>query len=398
MSGGEAAGRYRVAVIGKGLIGSAAARHLAGQTDGVALIGPDEPAVRAAHHDVFGSHYDEGRITRILDSNEIWGRLAARSLARYGEIEAQSGIPFYEEVGMLGASVPDGLIQRYARVGDALGVEFDRLNPAELSQRFPYLHFPPGFAGVFQPHDAGHVSPRRLVAAQTAAAERQGATVIREPVHRMALAGDGVVLTTASGREVRAERALVATGAFANAHDVLPRKLALTVRGRTIVLAEIPDALLGSLRAMPSLIADGTEPLADPYVLPPIQYPDGRWYIKLGTGEFEHRLETLDDMVAWFQQPGAAEDREALRQTLLGLIPELAGAPIHTDTCAVTATVSGYPYVDLIEGARIGVAVGGNGQAAKSSDEIGRLAGALVLAGTWQDELPADAFRVHYRD
>ncbi|HET7035656.1 MAG TPA: FAD-dependent oxidoreductase [Thermomicrobiaceae bacterium] len=398
MSGSEAASRFRVAVIGKGLIGAAAARHLAGQTDGVALIGPDEPAVRAEHHDVFGSHYDEGRITRILDSDEIWGRLAARSIARYAEIEAQSGIPFYQEVGMLAASAPDGLIQRYARTGEALGVEFDRLTAAELAQRFPYLHFPPGFAGVFQPRQAGHVSPRRLVAAQTAAAERQGATIIPEPVHRLGFDRETVVLTTATGRQVRAERVLVATGGFANAHEVLPRKLAITVRGRTIVLAEIPAALLGSLRAMPSLIADGTAPLDDPYVLPPIQYPDGRWYIKLGTGEFEHRLDTLDELVAWFQRPGAEQDRDALHQTLLGLIPELAGAPIHTDTCAVTATVSGYPYVDLIENGRIGIAVGGNGQAAKSSDEIGRLAAVLVLTGKWGDDLPADAFHGHFRD
>ncbi len=55
----------RVAVIGKGLIGSAAARHLARQTAGVVLIGPDEPAVRADHRDVFGSHYDEG-LCRLL--------------------------------------------------------------------------------------------------------------------------------------------------------------------------------------------------------------------------------------------------------------------------------------------------------------------------------------------
>ena len=35
----------------------------------VVLIGPDEPAEFASHHGVFGSHYDEGRITRSLDGN-----------------------------------------------------------------------------------------------------------------------------------------------------------------------------------------------------------------------------------------------------------------------------------------------------------------------------------------
>ena len=102
------------------------------------LIGPDEPAVRADHHDVFGSHYDEGRIYRILDSDPIWARLAERSIARYAEIAAQSGITFQEPAGMLGVTMhagsgasprrasgaSDGVAAAYGRVGEALGVSF----------------------------------------------------------------------------------------------------------------------------------------------------------------------------------------------------------------------------------------------------------------------------------
>jgi sarcosine oxidase len=163
------------------------------------------------------------------------------------------------------------------------------------------------------------------------------------------------------------------------------------------VLAEVAGALLERLRPMPSLIVDGSAPLGDPYLLPPIRYPDGRWYVKIGTGEFEHRLETLDELGDWFRHRGAAEDRAALHETLLALIPDLAGAPTHADTCAVTATASGYPYVDLLADGRVGVAVGGNGKAAKSADEIGRLAAELVLTGAWRDELPAEPFRARFR-
>ena len=400
MVGTHPSPRFRVAVVGKGMIGSAAARHFARQTDGVALIGPDEPPARAEHHDVFGSHYDEGRIYRILDADPIWARLAERSIARYAEIEAQSGIRFHEEVGMLAATVPapGDFVQAYARTGTALGVAFDRLTAQDLAERFPYLRFSPHTEGVFEPRRAGHLSPRRLVEAQTVAAERQGALVIREPVHTLTLRDGGVEVTTASGQTLRAERALVATGGFANVHAVLPRKLAITVRGRTIVLAEVTGERLERLRAMPSVITGGTAPLADPYVLPPIRYPDGRWYVKIGTGEFEHLLTTLDELGGWFRHPGAPEDREALHQTLLSLIPELAGAPIRTDTCVVTATASGHPYIDLIAEGRLCIAVGGNGKAAKSSDEIGRLAAELLLAGAWRDELPAEAFGVRFLD
>ena len=85
----------RIIVVGRGMIGSAAARHLAGLTDGVTLIGPDEPADYAAHDGVFASHYDEGRMTRISDPDPDWAVTSKRSVARYDEIAAESDISFF---------------------------------------------------------------------------------------------------------------------------------------------------------------------------------------------------------------------------------------------------------------------------------------------------------------
>ena len=42
--------------------------------------------------DIFGAHYDEGRITRVLDPDPTWGTLARRSIERYRDIEAKSGM------------------------------------------------------------------------------------------------------------------------------------------------------------------------------------------------------------------------------------------------------------------------------------------------------------------
>ncbi len=72
--------RFRYAVVGCGLMGAAAARHLANMTEGVALIGPSEPADKAHHRGVFASHYDEGRITRTIDPDPVWARLARNSI------------------------------------------------------------------------------------------------------------------------------------------------------------------------------------------------------------------------------------------------------------------------------------------------------------------------------
>lgn len=86
---------FRFIIIGRGMMGAAAARHLSSMADGIALIGPREPEERKAHHGVFASHYDEARITRTFDGNLAWGTFAARALDRYREIEAKSGISFY---------------------------------------------------------------------------------------------------------------------------------------------------------------------------------------------------------------------------------------------------------------------------------------------------------------
>ena len=82
----------KLAVIGRGLIGSAAARHLSKMGHDVALIGPDEPTTDYAKHSgVFGSHYDEGRITRTFDPHPFWRQANSASISRYGEISAAAG-------------------------------------------------------------------------------------------------------------------------------------------------------------------------------------------------------------------------------------------------------------------------------------------------------------------
>lgn len=89
------------AVIGAGMIGSAAARHLAQAGYDVVLIGPSEPEDKTNHTGAFASHYDAGRITRGLATDPFWAQASLASIARYRQIEADSGISFYNDVGCL---------------------------------------------------------------------------------------------------------------------------------------------------------------------------------------------------------------------------------------------------------------------------------------------------------
>ena len=75
-----------VCVIGRGLLGSAAARHLSEMGVNVSLLGPDEPSSRSQHSGVFGSHYDSGRITRIIDTDFYCGQIARASISRYRDL------------------------------------------------------------------------------------------------------------------------------------------------------------------------------------------------------------------------------------------------------------------------------------------------------------------------
>lgn len=382
-------GSYRHIVIGRGMMGAAAARHLASQTDGVALIGPDEPVDVASHEGVFASHYDEARITRTIDPDPVWARLANRSIARYGEIARKSGVEFYHETGCLIVGPKRGGADPYVGnvcgAAQALGVAVEILSDTALSGRFGYFSFGTGCEGVYEAANAGYVNPRRLVEAQSKLARKAGAELIVDTAVAMREEDGGVVVTTAGGREIRGERVLVAAGGFSIAENLLPRPLDLKVYGRTVAFFEIVEADLDAYAGMPSLIHQPEEPLDHIYLLPPVRYPDGRTYLKIGGDPDDLRLASESDVRAWFRGGGRETTRRHLKRILDGLVPGLADVPVTMGACVTSFTPGNYPAIGFA-GERIAVLTGGCGTAAKSSDEIGRLGAELMLHGRIVDE------------
>lgn len=147
-------------VIGRGLMGAAAARHLVKAGQRVTLIGPDEPADKRAHLGVFASHYDEGRITRKNAVHPFWSEVATASIDRYAEIETASDVAFFSEVGALMAGPADGRFMADAtRTREALDIDCEPLAGDALAARFPDFAFPEGYAALYEPNRAGHISP-----------------------------------------------------------------------------------------------------------------------------------------------------------------------------------------------------------------------------------------------
>lgn len=378
---------YRHIIVGRGLIGSAAARHLSSWQDGVAVIGPDEPADRQTHSGVFGSHYDEGRLTRIFDPEPEWSITAARSIGRYPEIEAESGITFFTPAGFLkivGSEDPD--IKPSVTLARENGGNATAIGANEMRELYPFLSLPDDCAGIRETETAGHISPRALVKAQTSVAEKQGAEIIAASVTKIDVQSSHVSVTTDDGQTLTAERVLVATGGYTTAMKLLPRPLATTVYARTVLLVRITEAAAVALHAMPTII-DG---YAGSYILPPIRYPDGHLYVKIGIGtEADAQLATVDDLTDWFKSSGSERNRLELTDVFEGLIPVLKECPDrHTDTCMTTYSTSGLPYIDYVAGDRLAVAICGNGKGAKGSDDWGYAAARLLEGGDWDHPVP----------
>ncbi len=361
-----------VAVVGRGVIGSAAARHLAEAGRSVALIGPDEPADRKSSPGPFSSHPDEGRVTRIAGDDEFWVHVAAESVLRYPDIEARSGVRFHTPRGLVASLIDaEDWVARAAPFGsDARMVDPDWVRattgialPADTPV---YAEGPP----------AGWVNPRRMVAAQTRLVELAGGHVIRDAATSVRASPDGVEVDGPFG-SVHASTVLIATGAFGA--ELIGQTLDVDRRAHTVLMAEVDDD-----QRIPSLIVDGPadDRLELIYWVPPVPYPDGRIRLKIG-GERE-RYATLEpgELVSWFHTNGDDIEVEALENSLRALLPDATFGDLARSPCVTTATPSGHPYIGWLDD-RVALAIGGNGAAAKSGDELGRIAASLFDDEGW---------------
>ncbi|MFD1746987.1 FAD-dependent oxidoreductase [Rhizobium helianthi] len=393
-------GIFKFIVVGRGMMGSAAAKYLSRASAGVAVIGPGEPADKASHQGVFASHYDEARITRTIDPDPVWALLANRSIARYAEIERESGIPFYHDVGclMVGPEQSSGnpYIGGILSAAEQLGVQTELLDDRALASRFSYFGFEAFSEGVFEPSNAGHINPRALVSAQSLLAERQGARLIDETVLSIRKEGETVVVRTDTGAEYRAEGVLLAAGGFSIAENLLARSVQMSVYARTVTFFEVSETEAAAFSGMPSLIYQPRDAKKHIYLLPPVRYPDGKLYLKIGGDPDDLAVTGKDDMVRWFQSGGRSSVREHHVEIVRELVPKIDAERASMAACVVSQTATNYPFIAAAADPAIAVVTGGCGAAAKSSDEIGRLGASLLLNGSLADEGYPVGFNAHF--
>jgi sarcosine oxidase len=332
-------------------------------------------------------------MTRVVDPDPAWSITAKRSIDRYAEIEGKSGIRFFTNSGYLGIGAPGSdYLHRADATGREHGADTEWLDAAAMRNRFDFLRVADDAEGLYEGGRAGHVSPRAMVRAQTEVARQQGTNVVVDHATSVRAVSGGVEVATAGGRTLQAERVLVATGAFTDACGLSPVDLRLRVFGRTVVLARIDDDMAADFAGMPTMGHAET----GAYILPPIPYPDGNSYLKIGIGTTaDAELRSLADLTTWFKGPGSADNRRDFQGFLTAMLPPLERCRHwHADTCAVTWTATGLPYIDHVLDDRITVAVGGNGKGAKSSDDWGWLAARLVAGLDWDHPVDREKLRL----
>ena len=355
-------------------------------------IGPAEPVEWNSHLDPFASHYDSGRVTRRLDARREWAILASRSIDEYGAIESQSGISFHNPCGLTFVRRdPTGIANQQEVIRQLrLPVTIGRSE----TDSPPHYSFPAGWTTLNEPDPAGAIDPRRMIRAQLVAAEIAGAEILRESAHELTKLNTGWRVRTTSG-SVDARVVLLTTGPYLETlHSV---QLEASVRPEAVILGRISDVEADRLSDLRSVIYLLDHPsIDDVYVCPPVRYPDGRCYVKMGGSQVGARtLRTSEAKRTWMAGTEADAQLPVMTKVITTILPGVEFESFEMKPCLITDTSSGLPFIDRI-GEDLFIAAGGNGHAAKSADAIGALAAALTLNdGKWTDtELDRDQFAV----
>jgi len=402
---------YSVVIVGAGCMGSSAAKWAAemcnkkGET--VALVGPKEPGLKKEGH-LFGAWFDAGRIADMLDEGGNWRLLAEKSIARYRDIEEKSGIEFYEDVGFL-TLVDDNYedkvgLEAAANTLQEAGYCCDLINDTNARSKFPQLNITADLFGYHQPDNSGHVNPRDMIKAQQALAASHNCDIVCEEVIEMKKEGGIFILTLSNRKPLRAGKVILAQGAYLNFSNLLTNFTKLDVDLRlatqTIAYLHVSEEEATRLIDLPTIVTtyhrgalDGT------YILPPIRYPDGKFYLKLGHHDnFERNIETAEEMLEWYKsEEGDTEAVSELADFLKSFIKDLTVKEVTGGCCVTSNTVTKTaPYIEEVAEDLV-VAAGGCGYAASRSDEIGRIAAVLAVEGKWDSDIDRKEMKVIWR-
>ncbi len=386
-------GSYDVVVVGAGMLGASAARHLADGGCAVALVGEGEPADHRVHDGVFASHHDIGRVSRTIDPDPVRAWLSHRAVAQFTDLAARTGIRAVYGVGHLWVEAADGL-EALVAADRRFSLGCIRRNAADTMAAMPYLFLPEELDTLWEPPPAGWVDPRAYVRSEKAALEGAGATVLDALVGSV-VSVDGAVEVRTESETVVGNRVLLATGAFSGFGETPAAGLDVEYALHTQRYLQLDDDEAARLAGMPSIIAKSPDPDEDFYLTPPTVDPRGRTVLKIGKPQDDHVRASATDLAAWYRTDGDPAFASRLDRTIGGLLPDLRWLDRWTTSCVTAYTPTGHPMIDALDD-RVFCCIGGNGYAAKCAPALGELAAGTLLGNSWPSEVDRDLFRASF--
>ncbi|HET7118630.1 MAG TPA: FAD-dependent oxidoreductase [Hanamia sp.] len=387
---------YDSIIIGAGLIGSAAAKYISESEKNVALIGPDEE--RALNEKIiFSSHYDNSRIQRMFGKDEIFTFLNQQSANEYDAIERETKIIFHSNEGCLyvNPSGMDAYFKKIAEQAKVFDIPYQLFQSGKSLHSFiPEFNFPASANGIFEPSPSGHINPRLLIKAQQFLFRKNGGALFNGTVKGVVHEKDTIKIETLDGKIYRSKKVLITSGAFINFFHLLKRKLLLRLKSETTILVKMNQAEAFRLVNLPSLLYKINQPeIQDIYLVRPIQYPDGNFYLKMGANiPDDIYFDSLSEVQEWFIKENRGVNLKIMKEALKNLIPKLSIEQCDAGKCIVSYTQHGKPYIGEVENG-IFVAAGGNGYSAMCSDALGKIAANLLL----KNEFPKGFFQKDFK-
>jgi glycine/D-amino acid oxidase-like deaminating enzyme len=201
---------YDVIVLGAGGVGSAALYELARR--GVRAVGIDR---FHPPHDRGSSHGQTRVIRQAYFEHPDYVPLLTESHRLWRELEAAAGRKLFHQVGLLEVGPADGVVvPGVLRAAAEHGLAVEPVSPREAERRWPGLRVPGDLVGVFEP-SAGYLLVEDCVAANLAAAQAAGATLLADTVVDEWMADErGVRVRTSTG-EIAAASLIIAAGSWA---------------------------------------------------------------------------------------------------------------------------------------------------------------------------------------
>lgn len=227
---------YDLIIIGSGSMGAAGAYAASRSGLKVLMIDAHHPPHRE------GAHHGETRLFRSLYHNHAYQRLLNHADALWTDIENRHSVKLLQRCGVLNLSPADSAdAHAKRRMAEHYGLPYAWLRAADIRSRWPGIHVPEAYIGLYEPH-AGYLYSETAVALFIAQAERQGAKrAFGHAALRIARDGEALSVLTADGRTHRARRLAVSAGTWANRIEGLGAPLAFTPVRKTFAWYDAPN-------------------------------------------------------------------------------------------------------------------------------------------------------------